>query len=182
MRRITTDAARGAFLATLSIGEKLKVERVYADGHEPENVTFDAEVLEHDDDKTVVQVANDLPGGQIVGLTHNDGESLLTTDGSRSCWYAVAAEQPDHVEPERKAESITAVVEGPGTQVAINGPKSVSWFLEQAKLLDDEAEKYRQYTPPHTALTSAAASLRSAVGHVLQGGHEKQPNTKPAPF
>lgn len=177
MRTLSTQQQRGAFLVGLSVGEKLKLTREYMHG-ETDSDIFDAEVIEHDDDKTIVQVANELLGGQIVGLTHVDGESMVTEIDGRSCWYFVAVEQPDHEEP-----ALTGTIEEsePSTALALNLPRGASWLLEQATILDGEAAKYRQYSPPQMALSSAAQNLRSAVGHVLAGGCEKEPAT-PAPF
>jgi hypothetical protein len=54
-----------------------------------------------------------------------------------------------------------------------NLPRGAAWLMAEAALLDAEAEKYTRYSPPNMALANAAQQLRSSVGHVLQGGHEK---------
>jgi hypothetical protein len=54
-----------------------------------------------------------------------------------------------------------------------NLPRGAAWLLAEASLLETEAAKYVQYSPPCGALTEAARQLRSAVGHVLAGKWEK---------
>jgi hypothetical protein len=59
------------------------------------------------------------------------------------------------------------------TTLARNLPLSADTLMLWADRLESESERYTQWSPPHQALHSAAAQLRSAVGHVLTGKHAK---------
>lgn len=195
MRRLDSQTKRGMFLAALSIGERLQVRCVFTDDVPESEHT--AQVVEVFDDRAQVQIdIEGVAGGKIEALYFDDGESLLTSreidDLDKVCWYEVAEEQPEYDEPDETAQQpetfelpATALVGTvqESTAVALTTlPRSSAWLLEQANILDAEAGKYRDYSPPQQALKGAASQLRSAVGHVLAGGCEKVNGDKPEPF
>jgi hypothetical protein len=202
MKVLDTMTAKGAWLATLSVGTALKVAFCNISGQQDsDDPTYDAEIIAQNPDEHQADVLvsiEGVTGGHVATLYYSDGESLHTADprdGSDRLldggYFSIADEQPDHgdAEIEQAAteahEEITGTIEpevkGPGTSLALNLPRGASWLLEQATVLDGEASKYRQYSPPQMALQQAAQNLRSAVGHVLAGGCEKD-GAKVEPF
>jgi hypothetical protein len=205
MKVLDTMTAKGAWLATLSVGTDLKVAFCNISGQQDsDDPTYDAEIIAQNPDEHQADVLvsiEGVTGGHVATLYYSDGESLHTADprdgGERLLdggYFSIADEQPDHgdAEIEQAAteahEEITGTIEPEpeakaGTSLTIgNLPKGPAWLLEQATILDAEAKKYRDYSPPHQSLSGAASALRSAVGHVLAGGCEKVPTDKPAPF